>query len=44
MFGQNSGGIKVSDFEVTDNGTDGEGGGNLRLNVVVTAGHAEVER
>lgn len=44
IFDRTAGGVRVSDFTVTDQGRDGVGGGNLRLTVQVTAGHAEVTR
>ncbi|WP_051366208.1 PspC domain-containing protein [Hamadaea tsunoensis] len=44
LFDQNSNGVRISDFTVTDNGADGEGGGHLRLIVDVSLGNAEVSR
>jgi phage shock protein PspC (stress-responsive transcriptional regulator) len=44
ILGRDVSGVNVGATRITDNGDDGVGGGELRLNLVVNAGHAEVDR
>jgi predicted membrane protein len=44
VFGQHWGGVGQSRHSVTDEGTDGPGGGNLTIEATVNVGNAEVRR
>jgi phage shock protein PspC (stress-responsive transcriptional regulator) len=44
VLGREISGVNVGATRITDDGDDGAGGGQLRLNLVVNAGHAEVDR
>jgi phage shock protein PspC (stress-responsive transcriptional regulator) len=44
VFGRNFSGVNVDTTRVSDDGVDGPGGGRLRINLRVNAGHAEVRR
>lgn len=43
-FGKNRGGINSSPWVITDDGTDGPGGGSVRINAKVNIGNVEVRR
>lgn len=44
VFDRNANGVRINDFNVTDLGRDGEGGGKLHLDIQVSLGNAEVSR
>jgi phage shock protein PspC (stress-responsive transcriptional regulator) len=44
VFDRNANGVRINNFQVTDLGADGEGGGKLHLDIRVSLGNAEVNR